>query len=115
MMRFRPLLDRRLDKFNTQIQIEETDLYKEGAMKKRTRNYPTNHVSHEQLDAVTNQEDGTCTFKLDTIPEKGIRTVDVFQGKHRLFSMSISANGVCYQVLQAGQDKDLFTLWEDEV
>ena len=26
MMRFRPLLDRRLDKFNTQIQIEETDL-----------------------------------------------------------------------------------------
>ena len=113
-MRFRPLLDRRLDKFNTQIQIEETDLYKEGAMKK-TRNYATNHVSHEQLGAVTNQEDGTCTFKLDTIPEKGIRTIDVFQGKHRLFSMSISANGVCYQVLQDGQDKDLFTLWEDEV
>ena len=82
---------------------------------KRTRNYPTNHVSHEAIDAVTNQEDGTCTFKLDTIPKLGIRTVDVYQGKHRLFSMSISANGVCYQVLQAGQDKNLFTLWEDEV
>jgi len=82
---------------------------------KRTRNYPTNHVSHEAIDAVTNQEDGTCTFKLDTIPKLGIRTVDVYQGKHKLFSMSISTNGVCYQVLQAGQDKDLFTLWEDEV
>ena len=81
----------------------------------KTRNYPTNHVSHEQLDAVTNHPEGTCTFKLDTIPKLGIRTVDVYQGKHRLFSMSISTNGVCYQVLQAGQDKNLFTLWEDEV
>ena len=81
----------------------------------KTRNYPTNHVSHPNIGDVTNQEDGTCTFKLDTIPENGIRTVDVFQGKHRLFSMSISENGVCYQVLQHGQDTGCFTLWEDEV
>ena len=81
----------------------------------RPRNYATNHVSHEQLDAVTNHEDGTCSFSLDTIPEKGIRTIDIFQGDRRLFSISISDKGVCYQVLEAGQDKGLFTLWEDEV
>ena len=82
---------------------------------KKTRNYPTNHVSHPHIGDVTNHPEGTCTFNLDTIPKLGIRTVDVYQGKHRLFSMSISTNGVCYQVLQAGQDKNLFTLWEDEV
>jgi len=82
---------------------------------KRTRNYPTNHVSHPNIGDVTNNEDGTCSFKLDTIPKKGIRTVDIFEGDRRLFSISVSDTGVCYQVLQAGQDKGLFTLWEDEV
>ena len=81
----------------------------------KTRNYATNHVSHEQLDAVTNHPEGTCTFQLDTIPEKGLRTIDLFQGDRRLFSISISDTGVCYQVLQAGEDKSMFTLWEDEV
>ena len=81
----------------------------------KTRNYPTNHVSHPNIGDVTNNEDGTCSFKLDTIPEKGLRTIDVFQGDHRLFSISVSDTGVCYQVLEAGQDKGLFTLWEDEV
>ena len=110
-----------MSKFNESVQIEETTEFQTGELMNevnkmnKQRNYPTNHVSHEAIDAVTNQEDGTCTFKLDTIPENGIRTVDVFQGKHRLFSMSISANGVCYQVLQHGQDTSCFTLWEDEV
>jgi len=120
-----------MNKFNEQIQIEETDLYKEGEMKmlinkrnrpgmedgppRKARNYPTNHVSHEQLDAVTNHPEGTCTFKLDTIPKLGIRTVDVYQGKRRLFSISISQTGVCYQILQQGEDTGCFTLWEDEV
>ena len=81
----------------------------------KTRNYPTNHVSHDRLDAVTNHEDGTCSFKLNTIPLGGLRTIDVFQGDKRLFSISISDTGVCYQVLQAGEDKGCFTLWEDEV
>ena len=75
------------------------------------RNYATNHVSHDRLDAVTNNDDGTCSFKLDTIPEKGLRTIDVFQGDRRVFSISISDEGVCYQTLSDG----LFTLWEDEV
>ncbi len=76
-----------------------------------TRNYPSNHVSYDQIDAVTNNDDGTCSFKLDTIPEKGLRTIDVFQGKHRVFSISISDEGVCYQTLKDG----LFTVWEDEI
>ena len=81
----------------------------------KTRNYPTNHVSYMGIGDVTNHADGTCSFKLDTIPEKGLRTIDVFQGDRRLFSVSVSESGVCYQVLQAGQHKNLFTLWEDEV
>ena len=81
----------------------------------KARNYPTNHVSHPNIGDVTNHEDGTCEFKLDTIPDKGLRTIDVFQGKKRLFSISVSDTGVCYQVLQAGQYKNLFTLWEYEV
>ena len=81
----------------------------------KTRNYPTNHVSYMGIGDVTNHEDGTCSFQLDTIPEKGLRTVDLFQGKKRLFSISISEDGVCYQTLQHGQDTGCFTLWEDEV
>ena len=81
----------------------------------RARNYATNHVSHDRLDAVTNHEEGTCSFQLDTIPEKGLRTIDLFQGKRQLFSLSISEDGVCYQLLQHGQDTGCFTLWEDEV
>ncbi len=81
----------------------------------KARNHSTNHFSYMGIGDVTNHEDGTCEFKLDTIPEKGLRTIDVFQGKKRLFSISVSDTGVCYQVLQAGRDKDLFTLWEDEV
>ena len=81
----------------------------------KQRNYPTNHVSHELLDAVTNHDEGTCTFELDTIPEKGLRTVDLYQGEKHLFSISISDTGVCYQVLQRGEDTGCFTLWEDEV
>jgi len=81
----------------------------------KTRNYSTNYISYENAGAVTNHEEGTCTFELDTIPEKGLRTIDLFQAGERLFSISISDTGVCYQVLQAGEDKGCYTLWEDEV
>ena len=81
----------------------------------KTRNYPTNHVSHPNIHDVTNHDDGKCSFPLQTIPEKGLRTIDLFDGDKRVFSISVSDTGVCYQVLQAGQDKGFFTLWEDEV
>jgi len=87
----------------------------EDGPKRKTRNYATNHVSHDRLDAVTNHSDGTCSFKLDTIPEKGVRTIDVYQGERRLFSLSVGEYGVCYQILQQGEDTGCFTLWEDEV
>ena len=82
---------------------------------RKARNYPTNHVSSPTLDAVTNHSDGTCSFQIDTIPEKGTRTIDVFQGERRLFSLSVGRQGVCYQILQQGEDTGCFTLWEDEV
>jgi len=82
---------------------------------RKTRNYPTNHVSHPMLDAVTNHSDGTVSFQIDTIPELGTRTIDVFQGERRLFSLSVGRQGVCYQILQQGEDTGCFTLWEDEV
>ena len=82
---------------------------------RKASNHSTNHASYMGIGDVTNHEGGECSFKLDTIPEKGLRTIDLFQGDKRLFSISISDTGVCYQVLQAGEDKDCFTLWEDEV
>ncbi len=81
---------------------------------RRTRNFAADHVSSPTLDAVTNHTDGTCSFKLDTIPEKGVRTIDVYQGERRLFSLSVGQQGVCYQILQQGHDTGCFTLWEDE-
>ena len=87
----------------------------EDGPKRKVRNYSSNHASYEKLDAVTNDDDGTSFFKLDTLPEKGVRTIDVYQGKRRLFSLSVGKYGVCYQILQQGEDTGCFTLWEDEV
>ena len=81
---------------------------------RKSRNYPTNHVSSPTLDAVTNHSDGTCSFQIDTIPEKGVRTIDVYQGGKRLFSISIGSEGVCYQTLDGGRETGCFTMWEDE-
>ena len=55
-------------------------------------------------------------FDLTEIPREGVRSVDVFDGKGRkIFSVSISTNGVAYQVLQAGEDAGLFTTTDDEI
>ena len=79
------------------------------------RNYCTTHTSDPHQHDVINDEDGTCHFKLDTIPDKGVRTITV-HGRHgSLFSFSIGPHGVCYQMLDAGHDAGLFTLWDDEV
>ncbi len=87
----------------------------EDGPKRKVRNYSSNHASYEKLDAVTNDDDGTSFFKLDTLPEKGVRTIDVMQGGKSLFSISIGSQGVCYQVLTKGQETGCFTIWEDEV
>ena len=55
-------------------------------------------------------------FRLDEIPEDGVRSIDMFDGKgHRLFSLSVSTNGVAYQVLPRGEDKGIYTITDDEV
>jgi hypothetical protein len=83
--------------------------------KNKQRNYSTMHAANNHIDAVTNHEDGTCTFMLDSIPDLACRTVTVHGRKGALFSISIGHNGVAYQMLDAGQDLNLFTLWDDEV
>ena len=55
-------------------------------------------------------------FRLDEIPEDGVRSIDVFNGKGRkLFSVSVSTNGVAYQVLPQGEDEGIYTTTDDEV
>ena len=73
------------------------------------------HAADNRIDAVTNHEDGTCTFMLDSIPDLACRTITVHGRKGALFSISIGANGAAYQILDAGKDLNLFTLWDDEV
>ena len=55
-------------------------------------------------------------FDLAEIPHEGVRSVDLVDGKgRRIFSISISTDGVAYQVLQAGEDAGLFTTTDDEI
>ena len=79
------------------------------------RNYCTMHASDPHLHDVINDEDGTCHFKIDTIPDKGVRTICLHYKDRSVFSISIGPDGVCYQILWKGQDMGMFTLWDDEV
>ena len=65
---------------------------------------------------VADTQGGIGYFDLDEIPAEGVRSVDLFDGKgRRLFSISVSTDGVAYQVLQAGEDAGLFTTTDDEI
>ena len=65
---------------------------------------------------VADTQGGIGYFDLDEIPAEGVRSVDLFDGKgRRLFSISVSPDGVAYQGLQAGEDAGVFTTTEDEV
>ena len=69
----------------------------------------------DHLD-VADTQGGIGFFRLDEIPENGVRSVDVFNGKGRkLFSVSVSTDGVAYQVLPQGEDEGIYTITEDEV
>ena len=55
-------------------------------------------------------------FSLSEIPLKGVRSVDLFDARgRRLFSLSVSTDGVAYQVLQAGEDAGIYTTSDDEI
>ncbi len=69
----------------------------------------------DHLD-VADTQGGMGFFTLAEIPAEGVRSIDVFNGKGRkLFSVSVSTNGVAYQVLPQGEDEGIYTTTEDEV
>ena len=69
----------------------------------------------DHLD-VADTQGGMGFFTLAEIPAEGVRSIDVFNGKGRkLFSVSVSTNGVAYQVLPQGEDEGIYTITEDEV
>ena len=69
----------------------------------------------DHLD-VADPQGGMGFFTLAEIPAEGVRSIDVFNDKGRkLFSVSVSTNGVAYQVLPQGEDEGIYTTTEDEV
>ena len=69
----------------------------------------------DNLD-VADTQGGMGFFTLAEIPAEGVRSIDVFNDKGRkLFSVSVSTNGVAYQVLPQGEDEGIYTTTEDEV
>jgi len=69
----------------------------------------------DHLD-VADTQGGMGFFTLAEIPAEGVRSIDVFNGKGRkLFSVSVSTNGVAYQVLPQGEDEGIYTTTDDEV
>jgi len=68
----------------------------------------------DRLD-VADTQGGIGSFRMDEIPEGGVRSVDVFNGKgRRLFSISVSTHGVAYQILPQGEDENIYTITEDD-
>ena len=69
----------------------------------------------DHLD-VADTQGGMGFFTLAEIPAEGVRSIDVLNDKGRkLFSVSVSTNGVAYQVLPQGEDEGIYTTTEDEV
>ena len=102
---------------DTEAQLIEADIY--GYEMVKSWDDPEDPEHDEIGDAETEyniEYDPVEGFDLSEIPEDGVKSVDLFDGKgRRLFSITVSTNGVAYQVLQAGEDAGLFTTTEDEV
>ena len=65
---------------------------------------------------VCDTQGGMGFFSMEDIPELGVATVDVHNADgHRLFSISVSTEGVAYQVLPRGEDAGMYTILTDEV
>jgi hypothetical protein len=72
-------------------------------------------VRLDHLD-VADTQGGLGGFDMEDIPEKGVTTVDVLNSNgHRVFSISVSTDGVAYQVLPRGEDAGMYTILTDEV
>jgi|TARA_B110001454_G_scaffold198656_1_gene202928 hypothetical protein len=71
---------------------------------------------NHRRDHVTTADNAIGHFNMSDIPKGGVRSVDVFDGKgRRLFSISVSADGVAYQVLPQGEDENIYATEEGEV
>ena len=69
----------------------------------------------ESIDAIRRRR-GIEHFDLSEIPANGVRSIDLFDSRgRRLFSVSISTDGVAHQVLQAGEDLHLYTTTDDDI
>ena len=65
---------------------------------------------------VCDTQGGMGFFNMEDIPELGVATVDVHNADgHRLFSISVSTDGVAYQVLPRGEDAGCYTIRMQEV
>ena len=65
---------------------------------------------------VCDTQGGMGFFNMEDIPELGVATVDVHNADgHRLFSISVSTEGVAYQVLPRGEDAGCYTIRTEEV
>ena len=65
---------------------------------------------------VCDTQGGMGFFNMEDIPELGVATVDVHDADgHRLFSISVSTDGVAYQVLPRGEDAGCYTIRTQEV
>ena len=65
---------------------------------------------------VCDTQGGMGFFNMADIPELGVATVDVHNADgHRLFSISVSTDGVAYQVLPRGEDAGCYTIRTQEV
>ena len=80
---------------------------------------PTDPEHDEVGDADTDYDiefDGGGYFNLSEIPEDGVTSIDLFDAEGRqLFSLSVSTNGVAYQVLKRGEELGLSISQEDEI
>ena len=69
----------------------------------------------DHLD-VADTQGGLGGFDMEDIPEKGVINVDVFNANgHGVFSISVSTDGVAYQVLPRGEDAGCYTIRTEEV
>ena len=80
----------------------------------KVRNYATKHVSDPHLNDVTNHDDGTCTFMLNTIPDEHHREIRLFKGDDCLFAVHVGKFGVRFFMTDHGTDIGCFTLWDDD-
>ena len=83
--------------------------------RKRTMSQPGWEGAEDICDSNYHDE-SIGHFSLSEIPTKGVRSIDLFDARgRRLFSVSVSTDGVAYQVLPAGEDAGIYTTSDDEI